>query len=321
MNPEWHLQKTPEEWQHILQMALSNLRKEPHNTDHLDAIADANKALNAYEHPKIVAGEHTLTNKDPMMNGWGDPIEGIKGELQGMGDAVAAPFHLANVAYRQGIPAALDEIVAGIKAIPGQITGGDAREIGHVAGGTAGTIAMGRLGSNVVKGLGSAGSALVEMPKLKTDLLKAQIHDTGMSTMLKDIAAEQSGTKGDILGKRAQLMDTQLGDAPMKSEILGKRSAAIDASLEHTSAATKALQDMIENRAKAAPFQQSILEAKDYMTRNKAYAPTWPEPEPVVEDPGPPPANGPVEPARPQNANARALKAALDKLRNGQNGD
>lgn len=231
IDPEWHKQKKPEEWQAINQQATQDYHKSlatgTPDREALQAIKDSNEALNAYEQPAITAGSHVLAS------GWGDPLEAVKGEARGAAGAVGAPFHLANTMYRQGAGAGVDEIVKGITSIPGEIASGDPERIGEVAGGAAGGIAMGRLGAKIAKGAGGVISDYAERPALKNALLKAQTaaaqNSVAKSGAILPDAIEQSGLKTDTmrqnLSQKAALHPDAVEQAGLKTNTMHQNVA------------------------------------------------------------------------------------------------
>lgn len=196
-DPEWHKQKTPEEWQAIQTQALRDHRTNPHDQEAMNAIRDSNEALNLYEKPAIEAGEHTLTS------GWGNPLEAVKGEAEGGLNALLAPFHIASTVYRDGPSAAINEMVEGIKSIPGEIASGDSRRIGRVGGNVAGGIAAGKLMGKLGSGLKGTVEEFAARPGLKNQLIKSQINalQTGLAkshATMPDVI-EQAGLKTDMM--------------------------------------------------------------------------------------------------------------------------
>lgn len=196
-DPNWHKQKTPQEWQAIQDQAVKDHRINIHDEEAMTAIRDSNEALNMYEQPAIEAGKHTLDS------GWGNPLEAVKGEAEGGLDALLAPFHVANTIYRQGPGAALDEIVQGAKAIPGEIASGDSRRIGRLGGNVAGGIATGKLMGKMGSGAAGVVSELAERPMLKNALIKSQINSLSQgaaksSAIMPDVI-EQAGLKTDAM--------------------------------------------------------------------------------------------------------------------------
>lgn len=225
-NQPWHMQKSPEEWQAINRKATQDFHASMHNNpsnpdrEALQAIKDSNDALNEYDKPAITAGEHTLSS------GWGDPIEGLKGEAEGALGAATAPFHLANTIYRQGPGAGVDEIVKGITSIPGEIASGDPERIGSVAGNVAGSIAMGKLGSKIAKGAGAVIADYAERPRLKNTLLKTQVsalqHGLAKSSAIAPDAIEQAGLKTDAMkqniNQKAELHPNRMEQSGLKTD-------------------------------------------------------------------------------------------------------
>lgn len=196
-DPNWHKQKTPQEWQAIQDQAVKDHRINIHDEEAMTAIRDSNEALNMYEQPAIEAGKHTLDS------GWGNPLEAVKGEAEGGLDALLAPFHIANTVYRQGPGAALDEMVEGIKSVPGEIASGDSRRIGRVGGNVAGGIATAKFMGKVGSGAKGVVSELAERPMLKNALIKSQINSLSQgaaksSAIMPDVI-EQAGLKTDAM--------------------------------------------------------------------------------------------------------------------------
>lgn len=222
----WHMQKTPEEWQAINRKAMedfhASMAADPTkpNRDALEAIKDSNDALNEYDKPAINAGSHVLPT------GYGDPFEAVKGEASGAMGAVTAPFHLANTALNKGTDAAIDEVIKGITSIPGEITSGDPRRIGAVAGGTATGIAMGRLGTKLAKGTGSAISNLAERPALKNALLRAQT-EAAHNTVTKG-----SGLMGDLFEQSGLKTEGMKQNISVKNEASHRAGAAANRAAE-----------------------------------------------------------------------------------------
>lgn len=221
----WHMQKTPEEWQAINRKAMADfhasMAANPQAPDReaLEAIKDSNDALNEYDKPAIEAGKHVLPT------GYGDPVEALKGEARGFAGAATAPFHLANTMYRQGAGAGVDELLSGITNIPKMITSGDPEQIGELAGGTAGGIALGHLGAKLGGAARGAAGSLLERPALKNALLKAQtanaLHGVERTAGTMDDLFEQSKLKTDTMKQnlehKTQLQPDKVEQAGLKT--------------------------------------------------------------------------------------------------------
>ena len=258
---DWHKQKTPEEWQAINRKAMADfhasMAHDPSNPNReaLEAIKDSNEALNAYDAPAITAGEHTLSS------GFGNPISAVKGVAEGGLDALLSPFHTANTIYRQGPGAAIDEMVSGIKSIPGEITSGDPERIGRVAGNVAGGIATAKLGGRLAKGVGGAVSDLAERPGLKNNLLRAQtqqaLNNVDKSTSTLSDAIKQSSLKTQAMEQgiahKADLHPDAVEQAGLKTNRLhqdvAQKAGTIKPTVDQANLRTDLMKQQLEKGA------------------------------------------------------------------------
>ena len=326
----WQLQHPPEVWQQILHKAqqdfhhFARTKGDPEAMHQaMEAMKDANEALGVYD--SAAAGNDPGDSLARISEGYHGGLEGLGNSASDLVKGIASTiFHPINTL--QHIPSIPGELKAGMTSDdPAQV----GRTVGNIGGmlaslaksGSAGTGRMTGKVSSTLPGPtvgGSMASAAGAPFRAVGDLMKRpglKNADIAAHTKALEEIANQKATEGplkaDILDKRGQLMDTQLGDAPTKS-------AMLEANLDKTKLSTNALQDIMDRNSAAAPFKQSMLEANDYTTRAKAYEPTWPEEVVPPEAPGaqPPTVRPTIEPAGPQNARARALKKALDGGRN-----
>lgn len=234
---------TPEQWQQYLQNAMAALRLNHNDQGALAAIKQANQALNSFDQPAIAAGTHvspaqpTAVGGDPRypstmdLGNSGDPLEGLKGLGQAVGDIPAGVGRLA-----KNLLTNPDQIFEDMASIPGNVAkglaSGDPRTIGRTVG-NVGSMALpfaktsGAAEAGTVGGLAARGATapfraigdILQRPGLKNALLREQ---TARAAAQRGIAETTSNElmpeRINQAGLRTQLLENQVERAPAQTQ-------------------------------------------------------------------------------------------------------
>lgn len=225
----WQLQHPPEMWLKILQTALADLRANRQDQEALQAVMDANEALQVYDQAESASPLERITS---------GAREGVKGLAQAGADVGRG--------LKQLITHPVDtmaEVIPNLVDAPERLyegmTSGDPREIARTVGHMGLAAApFGKTGSGrtlagatgeAVAAPGKAVGELVRRPALKNRLLEEQTRRTALSEEALQQLIDQRLAQA---GPRQAILEGQAARAPIMTEQAGQRSTLLGQQME-----------------------------------------------------------------------------------------
>lgn len=235
----WQLQMGPEGWQQVLMQARKDLHANPNDQEALQAIRDANDALNVYEDASVASPGERLSSG--FETGLADLAESVKDIPRGIGQLVGHPI----------------ETLENLPNVPGQLAEGlsgehPARAVGNIGAmllpfaktsKAAGAPTVGAVTGRAMSAPFRAAGNLLERPGLKNALLRtqqelAQTRKAGQQLRNEQIIPQQA----EQAGLRTEAMKTQAGQAATKSQAALKRIELMSQQAERGPATAENLQ-------------------------------------------------------------------------------
>lgn len=239
---------TPEEWQGYLQKALVALRQNPQDEEALQAVRDANEALNSFEQPAIAAGENVgesgFGRLGPAVKGLGQAALDIP---RGIAQTVLHPIQTLN-ALPELPQALLEGITSGD---PGRIS----RTVGNIgtfalpfaktsraaAAPTVGAVA-GRAVTAPFRAIGN----LLERPALRNQVLAEQ----------QALAAARRGAVEAGASRAQELFPSRLEQAGLRTDILRETAQRAPS---QTEAALRRIELMEQQLERGGPTMENLM--------------------------------------------------------------